>query len=173
MLIRSKLLLWLVAVCSQQQQDAPPFYVDSLPWQQPAARRTVFLLSAFPFSRWAAYAGQRLSKNTRPRSRWEVKVHAHRRKILLKWSVWPQGRLSRFLNCLQPLTVNVFLICHSVPVAGMLRVCHGKTVPFQLVLKADTDSWSWIHVVKSVPKKHYLGEPYRCSLKLSLFKLIN
>jgi len=47
---------------------APPFYVDSLPWQQPAARRTVFLLSAFPFSRWADYASHRLSKNTRPRA---------------------------------------------------------------------------------------------------------
>jgi len=69
MLTRSKLLLWLFAVCSQQQHDEPPFYVESLPWQQPAARRTVFLLSAFPFSRWAAYAGQRLSKNIRPRSR--------------------------------------------------------------------------------------------------------
>ena len=56
-----------VVICSVQSLYAPPFYVDLLPWQQPAARSTVFLLSAFPFSRWAAYAGQRLSKNTRPR----------------------------------------------------------------------------------------------------------
>ena len=58
-----------MVICSVQSLYAlyaPPFYVDSLPWQQPAARRTVFLLSAFPFSRWAAYAGQRLSKTHAP-----------------------------------------------------------------------------------------------------------
>jgi len=77
-----------MVICSVQSLYAlyaPPFYVDSLPWQQPAARRTVFLLSAFPFSRWAASAGQRLSKNTRPWT--EVYLHT-------KWHLDSSSRLA-------------------------------------------------------------------------------